>query len=460
MRPWTWPRAFGSGRPTAVDQHCWVAPDSAPPADFSLIVHPLELGQQYHATLEFYGSAGSLDLADPARAARDEIGRRYSTDAAISDARADSIVDRVVGAYMDSLTAGLASIGRVEFINIGDAGNCGPAPPPKNPLSPTQKRALLDAAIAGALAPSQAAAYARDADTLHASAFSIDNLVARLRTLRAKERGTLRAGAVPTLRYTDAQLEALRAAVIHPPGVDEPPPLSPGAIDTFTIALASPSLMHTSGQATADGAQLNTLVVALQAMEARRKRYAAYAAQVKAGEAPTAVLRNAYFSLATATLDVVPWDVETELRKVQIGTAYGGGFAKLDIGHDASDDGFAFLMLKFYAAAVDKSLPNPWSSERAHWAFDLGAVSKSVVRYRGQTQDDAIAGLKPLVGLSYDVQRRIAAHGGLIFFRQPSVNPLAASDRKRLRAAPFLGLGFDFDALNELVTMLGGNKGS
>jgi hypothetical protein len=44
---------------------------------------------------------------------------------------------------------------------------------------------------------------------------------------------------------------------------------------------------------------------------------------------------------------------------------------------------------------------------------------------------------------------------GTVFFRQPSVYP-GTGEHSRVRLAPMLGLGFDFDGANRLSTLFKG----
>jgi hypothetical protein len=143
---------------------------------------------------------------------------------------------------------------------------------------------------------------------------------------------------------------------------------------------------------------------------------------------------------------------QTEINRLRIGTAYGYYSALLS-GAGIEHEGFAAVALKYYWSPVDRSLKNPFPTWKSRWSFTLGSVFSSDIGYKGQEQDDAFGGLKPMIGINYD-RRLFGLNAGIVLFRQPSVNPLAAGVRSDVRIAPFLGMTFEFDALNRIRDLL------
>lgn len=168
----------------------------------------------------------------------------------------------------------------------------------------------------------------------------------------------------------------------------------------------------------------------------------------------TPKVESQFVPISEASVVKTSWnDVEAEVRKLQIGTAVSG--TAVMFGSRASDHDAAMVAaLRFYLAPVDRSLPNPWSSPRARVAVDVGALFQSTLTYRGQEQKPLFNSITPTVGVSYDLTRYLSVAAGSVFFRQPSTNPLAGDKSSHPRVAMYLGLGTDFDALNQLTGLL------
>jgi hypothetical protein len=168
-------------------------------------------------------------------------------------------------------------------------------------------------------------------------------------------------------------------------------------------------------------------------------------------------LLDAYTSVGLAQLSVFAWDdQQAESDKLRIGTQYGFGNAFMSPFRDGSDnDSFSDLTLKFYRHPVDKSLPDPYFGNRgARLSLAFGIV-RGDLHHQGQKLSAFAGGVSPTLGAAWDVPglRDVAVHGGFVFFRQPSGNP-AAGDATTVHAAPFVSLGFDFDAANRLSKLL------
>jgi hypothetical protein len=468
--PWTWSNAISRRRtPSALETTCWVAPAHDSGEDFSLTLGPLPLGQPFHIELEFYGSAPAMSLAAASRSAMHDLVAVYGQKKSVTDEDIRRTLDSRMNELVERLTA--AGAKEVLFLDLSVAGRCPLSDQrPPNPLVGLEKQ--INSAAQGMILQQDAIRrFDEGRQRVMKVAEKVPPLVERLRVEREREQQAIRDEtnrkveedkkpvgrrkpvqvSSPTLLYTNDDLIAVlrMANGADTAGV-------PRVMEVDAFSRLSPAL-DSKGVTPEDKATLRELLDGALRMNTTTVEYLQGAKAQHALDGLSAQLHESFFALAHAELGAVPWDTDSEVRKVQIGTAYGGAFTFLDVGKNAADDGFGFLLMKFYFGPVDKTLPRPYSSWRSHFSFDVGAVSRSTVKYRGQEQDDAIAGLKPMVGLGIDIQRRIALHGGMLLFRQPSINPLA-TERKRLRASPFIGLGFDFDLFNQLSTMIGDNQ--
>lgn len=156
----------------------------------------------------------------------------------------------------------------------------------------------------------------------------------------------------------------------------------------------------------------------------------------------------------------IAWpETKTELDRIRIGTAYGfGGAALIGKEKDTEFDTFSFLGLKFYLGPVDKRRPMPFLTRCSRWSITLSTLFNSKISYKGQTQLDLLGGVKPMLGIGFDINSNFALNIGTIFFRQPSINPLAAESKKRFKIAFFFGLSFDFDIINRIKTLMSPGK--
>jgi hypothetical protein len=165
----------------------------------------------------------------------------------------------------------------------------------------------------------------------------------------------------------------------------------------------------------------------------------------------TAVLDDTYQGVGAAEMAETSWDdAQSTSDKLRIGTGTGYGTSALN--YSVSDfEPLALVALKFYRWPVDKSLPDPyWGRGRmARMSLAVGALVSTDLSYRGNGLEKPTAGVYPLVGLSYDVTRDFGVQLGLIFFEEPSTNPVSTD--KFLRSAPYTAIVFDFDAANRIA---------
>lgn len=157
----------------------------------------------------------------------------------------------------------------------------------------------------------------------------------------------------------------------------------------------------------------------------------------------------------------VAWpENKTELDRIRFGTSYGIGGAALSLGKetDTEFDAFSFVGLKYYWGPVDKRRPNPFLERFSRWSLTLSVVFNSDIKYKDQKQTDLLGGVMPMLGIAFDISSDFALNLGTIFFRQPSINPLAGKKGENIKMALFFGLSFDFDAINRIKTLISPGK--
>lgn len=141
---------------------------------------------------------------------------------------------------------------------------------------------------------------------------------------------------------------------------------------------------------------------------------------------------------------------KAEIDRLWIGTIVGAGGARLG-GASADLNVFMYAGAKFYFGPVDPDLPRNrmYATDLSHWALTVGGVIGTLT-YKSQQQADLFAGLKPMVGISYEPHPMLVFNLGAIFFRQPSINPLATNITSKQRVGAYLGLNFDIDLVNRI----------
>ena len=153
----------------------------------------------------------------------------------------------------------------------------------------------------------------------------------------------------------------------------------------------------------------------------------------------------------TKIVSIHPWTTPTNLSNWLIGTNYGYGATALST--KGKPDFFSFVGLKFYFGPVNYDWIDPYPTSGSRLAITLSAVFLSDITYLGQKQDDLFGTIKPMIGISYDIQPKIVLNFGLLFFRQPNINPLA-TNTEPAKISPYFGISFDIDVLNRLKNLI------
>lgn len=172
-------------------------------------------------------------------------------------------------------------------------------------------------------------------------------------------------------------------------------------------------------------------------------------------DAIDAKIQDGVVAAGTAFLTDRTFVSKSELESIRIGTTFGFAYTALAFQKDEQEkksltsDLFLYGGLKFFFGPVDKELPNPYLSSRTFWnrtALSFG-MALSDIDFKGQILQNA-AGMKPLLGFSYDASRYITIDLGGVFFKQQSISP--ERNRKKLHVRPFIGLSFDVDVFNRI----------
>lgn len=439
-----WGRIFERRNPARlVTTSCWVRPEGAEEdTPFRTVYNRLWLGREYEVRLTF---AQKVDTAVTAPGVR--AGLLAAAEAANAANRApntDEVSRQVTVAVRSAVARQLG--GDTRFVQITREGQCeDTASAIRVRISEADARALLRAVAARRDLQSAIEDEGDAVDALQqidGRAFAA--LAAALRTARndAKQRN---------LAYTLADVDALQTAFGNAPGTL----LDPAAWDRlnaiFQRAEPAPPVLRSHLPLLQ-----RTLTTLLRVRSQHANVAAEQAEETRAAAAVEAIagrVLTQFVPISEASKVETSWGAEAEVRKLQIGTAVSG--ASVFFGPGGGDrDGVMIASLRYYLAPVDRSLPTPWSSPRARAAIDIGALFQSDLTYRGQEQKDLFNGISPTIGVSYDLTRYLSVTGGMLFYRQPSTNPLAGDGAARVRTSAFLGVGSDFDALNQLNGLL------
>jgi hypothetical protein len=302
--------------------------------------------------------------------------------------------------------------------------------------------------------------------------------------------GTARGDFNDAARGISAQLEEkLRAALRSGSPVRAEMPYGAGDVSNLAEALENQNPLPDSSRSTLEAfldqdpavrskvlsaeeqSALDTFLVASAAYEdaVARQRQAARAL-ASADSAAIAATDELFLLRATAEIQGTAWSDSTTVHRLRWGTAYAFGVAVLGKGSkregtnpprgDADADLFGAFLVRYHLGAVDTRLPSrfAYGSPVARFALDVGAVLGDVT-YKGQNLENAFTGVKPMLGASYDITTDFTFHSGVLLFRQRSVNP-ASGDNSRIKVAPYVLLGFDFDVLNLLKGRLTSSGGT
>jgi hypothetical protein len=261
---------------------------------------------------------------------------------------------------------------------------------------------------------------------------------------------TLERGLGTDVSYTRGDVSALLNAFDR----DEPIPSdSRDRLQEFLDAQPSQVLRPN------ETALLETLIDVSDKLENRLERVANAKANVERQDQTLAeldVLAQAYAIRTTAQLVEQSWTDTATVRALRIGTAFAFGGTLLGINSNAAPappgdvqgDIISLFLVRIHWGPRDKRFADAYSSAKARWTFDVGALFLSNLNYHGQKMEDLFAGITPALGIGWDANRFIAFHGGLLFYRQASPNPLNIDQSLGPFIAPYLAVGFDFDFVN------------
>ena len=162
---------------------------------------------------------------------------------------------------------------------------------------------------------------------------------------------------------------------------------------------------------------------------------------------------NAFSNAGSSQSESLAFPESTQvLESISVGTVYGIAYTALSPVENVEYEMFRYAGLKFFFGAVDKNLPKPYlEGAKSKLSFFIGIIANGNLTYRGLTLFDA-AGTKPLLGISLEINRYIALDFGSVWFKQKSVSRVKSEER--LRIAPYIGLSFDLDLLNNSRDMI------
>jgi hypothetical protein len=430
---------------------CWQHPiDKTAPDSFNLVFGEQHLGRRYTVRLAFYSpmdTATAEGIIDPA------ITAAYDTayQIAIRDRHLppDSVRPLFVERVQSSLRAAAAS-GEVAFLQSAEEGRCDPGQPVVE-LSRIAAEELAEAA----LVQMQRDSIARDLEMFEDS----------IRQMRATpEHGLL----LTALEQISKSGDPVLTSQHHAAYVQAVSPGAGNALPTSTLLALLDFSTNRCLLTTPLTTQLCELLAKSLSFIGRRDRSASALEQLVQRLAELAPLtktrvqiKGVFLPRGRALIQVTSWDdAQATSDKLRIGTTMGFGLTSLATSDEARGFGgdreaFVQFALKFYGYGVDKSLPDPYLGQwLARWSLMLGMIRSPNLRFRGQALGGFAKDVFPTAGISFDITRDFTLQLGSIFFRQPSVYP-GTAERNRVRMAPMMGLGFDFDGANRLSKIFG-----
>ncbi|HEX6537348.1 MAG TPA: hypothetical protein VF041_22390 [Gemmatimonadaceae bacterium] len=464
--------AFPDRAAAPIDSACWMRAPESEANTFDLAFRPLRLGRRYRFELSFVRRYDPATLEDAVARATETL---RLADALPADSAAGSAPDSSAGpapapsdGIAPSTRAARAALSReiaraleartgerTLWLRVTGEGDCAvdTTAPPLD-ISP-EALGALSRAVAHAAALESDAADARAAeaailDTL-ASISDSDLVSLEARLLRAAEH---RRGVRRPVPYDSDDATALVAAA----RARDVSLLSAGAAERLQRSIARPVPTPPLGSAT--GRLLARVLGPVEALRAKERDEARAADALdavrrrerEAWGTVSAGLRRGYTPVARAGAAATAWGAETEVRRLQIGSALGGAYARMGFSGPAADgDGFLFAAVRFYLAPVDRTRPVPWSSALARFSIDVGSMIRSTLHRAGEEQETAFAGLSPTLGVSWDARRFLALSAGLLVYRHPEDS---GGRTGRLAAATYIGVSTDLDAFNRVHDLL------
>ena len=432
---------------------CWVrpltstgAPDKAIGAfriNFDRESHRLVLGESYDVRLEFYSEGAGSGLLAPV------IGFAYQAGVALAERNQSIALDELMSAINGEVVKALEPLmsgdnpSLVHLSNETLEGRCKLLTTiPKAVLSDADARQLQRALI-------DQVRLTRANQKLDVIESQITDSIEALNAIRA---ALLSAVNRANSGVTTDDVQALVIAVEN-----GRMPTAATAQRLF-VASRSTTCAERLGLSTVECVRFRSLATLLVSHAGELSNRPDEAEVRKTKEQVQLVLRGAYRVVSRTEITAYAYDnIQATSDKLRLGTLYVFGAAFLNIFGGSKTDGFALTALKLYRHPVDKSLPDPYfgrSSSRN--SLVIGIVSNSTLRYRGQPQEKLVGDLNPLLGIARDLTRDLTLQVGLVGFRQPSTNPAATatSPSPQAKIAPYVSVGFDFDAANRLKALL------
>lgn len=144
-----------------------------------------------------------------------------------------------------------------------------------------------------------------------------------------------------------------------------------------------------------------------------------------------------------------------DLQAVRFSPVIGFAFAPMNLARKIDWQFFGILAVKYYLGPVDKRVAKPYLVNN-RLSLMAGVVASSELKYHGQVMENAGLGVKPIIGIGYDIGPLVGINMGTVLFQQSSVNPLIS--QSKLRGAALVSLTIDIDLFNRLRNLFANQK--
>lgn len=154
--------------------------------------------------------------------------------------------------------------------------------------------------------------------------------------------------------------------------------------------------------------------------------------------------------ISTADYDALRW-----------GFSVGGSFTAFNVENGFQNwesrtriDLIGYLGVKYYFRPVDKSVPFQFAYQPGLFdrlSFFVGTQIGPAPTYKGVELKNAVAGVRPVLGLSYDIGplKYVSFDAGIMLFKY---DKLSGSVRDtEIKFSPFVGISLDLDLFNRLA---------
>lgn len=164
------------------------------------------------------------------------------------------------------------------------------------------------------------------------------------------------------------------------------------------------------------------------------------------------LVQGVYLKKLSIKSEVSSSTVSTEMEGKKIGTMYGIGNVFLWDGLEGEyiNELTQYGCVNFRFGSYDNRLKGKDAFKNAYsrWSIMFG-VATTKIQYKGQELSNTRIGVKPMIGFSYEPAKRIDVNFGIVAFNQGSAVSEQSTTLTKFR--PFLGVAFDFDAINEII---------